>query len=543
MGGVTMKKKIFFGVIFILIAVGAMLPRQGFAFYLLGDKLRVKGSVYEMLIYGVNYNKKTSTYRDTHWGLVRTKATLELLFKAIDCPENSLNFFGFFKYYYEATPEIDGKYRATISPHLRRSFQKCNYYPDEWINELYADYYHGPWNIRAGKQIVFWSEVELVRTIDQINQLDIRHTTPGMDAWDEVKIGLWMLRGFYNSQLPGQLIFEGMWIPDFRPVRTPTEGTFWGDPPGPPTPTDPPYNGQNAGIETQWRRSKPTVNLRHSSFAARIRGNSEVRIFKTPYLLDWTLSYLYAPNSTPVARHKYLGAARSTNTDPDTLNGYGNRNANARLAGDPLPDLPNHRFWNYKYMHFIGGSVQTFVPKLKGVVRGELMYEINRPENTSDPKEPAASYAKQITGTATRNAINAGITYDVPIPVGLLRSPKMQWLGSSGSVDTSFGWFEQWRLGDVQNIRRTFGYKQKIQTGFTCTARTGLRNNAFTPVFRGLVNTRKWGYAVFALAYTPGAHFRYELGYMAFFAHNIWDSDTAHAKGKDNIYLRFGYEF
>jgi hypothetical protein len=30
---------------------------------------------------------------------------------------------------------------------------------------------------------------------------------------------------------------------------------------------------------------------------------------------------------------------------------------------------------------------------------------------------------------------------------------------------------------------------------------------------------------------------------MLFFAHKVWDADTAHAKGKDNIYLRFGYEF
>ncbi|MCX5905273.1 MAG: hypothetical protein NTV89_17785, partial [Proteobacteria bacterium] len=101
----------------------------------------------------------------------------------------------------------------------------------------------------------------------------------------------------------------------------------------------------------------------------------------------------------------------------------------------------------------------------------------------------------------------------------------------------------QWRLGDVMNVRRTFGYQQKVQTGFTITARTGLNNNAITPVFRGLWNTRKWGYTVVALAYSPGAHMRYETGYMYFFAHNVWDADTAHGKGHDNVYLKVGYEF
>ena len=55
-----------------------------------------------------------SNYRSTNLGLMRTKATLELLYKAVDNPCDTLNFFGFFKYYYEATPDIDDKYRKSI---------------------------------------------------------------------------------------------------------------------------------------------------------------------------------------------------------------------------------------------------------------------------------------------------------------------------------------------------------------------------------------------------------------------------------------------
>ena len=29
-----------------------------------------------------------------------------------------------------------------------------------------------------------------------------------IDPWDEMKLGLWMMRGFYNSSLPGQLVFD-----------------------------------------------------------------------------------------------------------------------------------------------------------------------------------------------------------------------------------------------------------------------------------------------------------------------------------------------
>jgi hypothetical protein len=213
------------------------------------------------------------------------------------------------------------------------------------------------------------------------------------------------------------------------------------------------------------------------------------------------------------------------------------------VLGGTQPTLPGHRFWDYRFMHFLGGSLQTFVPSLKGVVRGELLYEINRPEITADPGGTTPSYSKLITGNTTRNIVNAGLTYDVPIPVELLRARNMQWLGANGVIDTSFGYFGAWRLGDVMRVRRTFEYQQKVQTGFTMTARTGLKNNALTPVFKGLYNTRKWGYTVFALAYGPGAHWRYETGYMRFFARNVWDSREAHCKGKDNIYLKVGYEF
>jgi hypothetical protein len=325
MGGVTMKKKIFFGVIFILIAVGAVLPRQGFAFYLFGDKLRVKGSVYEFMIYGTDLDKDTSRYyQNTNFGLLRTKGTLELLYKVRECPDSLINIFGFFQYYHESTPDFDGNYRRSITPSARKRFQSPTWDQDDWINELYADIYQGPWNIRLGKQIVFWSEVELVRTIDQVNQLDLRYSTPGIDPWDEMKLGLWMMRGFYNSQLPGQLIFEWILIPgDFEPVRIPTEGTFMGSNPGPQGPVNmrPRPYGQNGCLEDMWRKSKPALSLKNSEYALRVRGNSEVKMFKTPYLLDWTLSWFHAMNNTPVTKNEFLGAPTTLNLDTNTING------------------------------------------------------------------------------------------------------------------------------------------------------------------------------------------------------------------------------
>ena len=144
-----------------------------------------------------------------------------------------------------------------------------------------SDTYSGPWNIRMGKQIVFWSEVEMVRTIDRINPLDLRYTTPGIDPWDEMKLGLWMLRVFYTSDLPGQLVFEGIWTPDFQRVRTPLEGTALGSNPSPPVVLgDASRKNPSLWPECRYRRPcsaemRRISRLHNTTFAFRVKGTSE----------------------------------------------------------------------------------------------------------------------------------------------------------------------------------------------------------------------------------------------------------------------------
>ena len=53
-----------------------------------------------------------------------------------------------------------------------------------------------------------WGETDIKRTVDIINPIDVRLGSPGVDAWEEIKLGLFMLRGTYQSQLPGNLLFE-----------------------------------------------------------------------------------------------------------------------------------------------------------------------------------------------------------------------------------------------------------------------------------------------------------------------------------------------
>lgn len=523
----------------------AVVPcRAPAALLLLDGDLRVKGSVYEFFMYRTDEKREERQYRDTRWGLMRTKGTLELLYKAVENEHAVLNLFGFFQWWHDSVPDIDDEYRRSIERRNRKRYQGPFYDQDDWINELYADLYCGKWNIRVGKQIVFWSEVEMVRTIDRINPLDLRYTTPGIDPWDEMKLGLWMLRGFYSSDLPGQLVFEWIWIPgDFEQVRTPMEGTSMGATPSPQGPAllRPRPFGQSAAVNRMFHRARPAFTLSNSQWALRVRGNSEISIFDEIYLLDWTVSWYHGMNQTPVARSKTLGRAAMTNFDSSTLNGYLNRNAVSRVFGRDLPHLTHDSLWRYKFFDAVGASCQTYVPALKGVLRGEVSYEIGLPINKANPPhvDPTPGGEKPITGSSERDQVNVGITLDRPV--------RWDWLserwGSSGVIDCTFGWFGQWRLGNVTRWRATYGYQDRSQSNFTLTLRGKLRHNELWPTVRFLYNTRNWGYGVFAMRYTPGRHMRYELGYLWFYARDPADSSEAWAENKDSIYFRVGYEF
>ncbi len=125
--------------------------------------------------------------------------------------------------------------------------------------------------------------------------------------------------------------------------------------------------------------------------------------------------------------------------DTSNINGYLNNLAVSRVFGAKnLPRLPNQTWWEYKFYNLLAASVQTYVPKLKGVLRGEFMYELRLPESTAEPGGTTPSYSKPITGTTKRDVVNFGVTYDVPIRWNWLQN--QQWLGANGVLDTSFGY-------------------------------------------------------------------------------------------------------
>ncbi len=60
------------------------------------------------------------------------------------------------------------------------------------------------------------------RVADVVNPLDLRLGVPGVDNWEEIKKGLWMIRTTYQSSLPGNLIFENIINPGYYQHAVPS---------------------------------------------------------------------------------------------------------------------------------------------------------------------------------------------------------------------------------------------------------------------------------------------------------------------------------
>jgi len=92
-------------------------------------------------------------------------------------------------------------------------------------------------------------------------------------------------------------------------------------------------------------------------------------------------------------------------------------------------------------------------------------------------------------------------------------------------------------------VRETFGWKDRTQTNFTLLIKSRFYHGEFRPVMNFQYNTRNWGYGAFVMAWQPGMHMRYSLGYMWIYASDPTNSSIASSENGDFIFFKIGYEF
>jgi hypothetical protein len=539
-----MKKRILFLTLF---SIFLLVPHEAGATYeLLDGKLRIKGRFEQYMVFLTHVNKDELYYRHRGGPAVNQSIfTMEGLYTLVDDGEWLINFQSYLRYYYDSAPDWDTRlHREFSSGRVQyHKYQTNRYDNDDWINEMYLDIYKGPWNIRLGKQVVVWSEVEMVQTIDKINAIDLRFATPGIQPFDELKLSLWMFRGFYNSDLPGNLIFEHIFIPgDYERSRTPFEGTWQARIPAPPGPGGTGIRrqpGQGDAVYWLMDQATPRWSISNYQYAFRLRGNSEFFLFDTPYIVDWTLTYWNG-----------LDTGHAVFTDTELVNEALTKNAVTRVTTGKSADLPYGRdVASWKRYEAVGAAFQAYVPPLGGVLRGEIAYEIGRKWNSVDPDDPATGRRVGDVGTfddrtIERDYLSYGITIDKPFCVPFYGERMQRW-GVRPCWDITFGFFQgYWMNGNVKRVWQwSQGYGYKSNTFFTLMIRGGFRHNEFIPVLRAKYNPRNFGYVSPGITYMPGKHVRMEAGLIYFYAKNPESHREAAVEDRDMVYMRFRYEY
>ena len=283
----------------------------------------------------------------------------------------------------------DDQLRKAIAPPLRDNYQQPRKFDDDILTECYADYINGPWNIRAGKQIVTWGELDVDRAADVINPIDLRWGVPGIEAWEEVKRPLWLIRTTYQSQLPGNLLFENIINPGhlLSSMTLPPPGTHWSADHW----ENNPFTKHGPGVvdwtSVRWIHEAEArrYNIKNFAIGFRVRGYT--------YNVDWTLLWWNSPSTGPVvnAKHaaafgaQYIGVAiPAMITGKDTI------------RWNDLPDVMSYspKVYDWKRNNVFAGTAQTtfsnFMPS--AVWRAEVAYTVGESVNVSEANSLSSAY-------------------------------------------------------------------------------------------------------------------------------------------------------
>ncbi|HOL65845.1 MAG TPA: hypothetical protein PKX93_00115 [bacterium] len=110
------------------------------------------------------------------------------------------------KKYYDFVYDVAGQYK-------NGSAKTATNAGNLWLREIFLDYQHQPFFLRAGRQQVVWGTADGVRLLDCINPADNRYAN--LDDAAEYRIPLWMLRFEFTPITDGNLQF--LLIPDHEP--------------------------------------------------------------------------------------------------------------------------------------------------------------------------------------------------------------------------------------------------------------------------------------------------------------------------------------
>lgn len=537
--------KVVFHALFIL-SLYAFQERAEAVIPLFDGRLMLKGSMDEVWILRTHIPRQEKSHHNSNVGLMMSSARFESLATLVQQGDLTINFQSILRYYYEAITDLDREMHDALFPHDRYQYQFPGYYHDDVVNEAYLDIIKGPWDIRIGKQIVTWGETALERTSDVVNPLDLRYGNPALFPFEDLKIGLWMLRTFYQTKLPGNLLIETIFSPgDHQMMRLPVEGTNWGT--GLTNFHDPVLRGFGnylfTMLQNSWKDQAPNRlrSIKNYQWGMRLTGLT--------FGANWTLQYFDMIDWLPVG-------------DPDKANQLAYAYINNFVDYKPTPHVPGPkgRIWKYHRTRYAGATVQYFEEKyLKGVIRGEFCFQIKQRYNTRniDGKRitiPAfvdeegtawpVQYSRSnslITGIVKKSSVAYGLAIDRPV-----LWPWLMKYNDNRKLDLTFQILQDWIIGHQHDMNVSGrGIGDQMRTVVTSSIQTSWRRQEIMTTFQNNYNFTGKGYQIFDFFYGPGDHWRFSVGcifYWTRLTHQAYYNERGNYD-KDCVYFKLKYEW
>jgi hypothetical protein len=435
------------------------------------------------------YLENFTSYRPTtqhrgHLSNSRNTFYLEMGYKLLQNPNLSLELYAVGRHFYESAFDLDHDYgnASNRRDHNRVRTEKGS----DRLREVYADISSGPFQLRIGKQVATWGEADGFRMADIINPLDLTwHWT--FEAWEDITIPIWMIRGWYKTPLPYDLSVEFVVIPfDFEPTKfAPAETAWW------------PHMMTRQFLLNmkQSRRSNSNDNF---EFGVRLR--AEIKGW------DVTLYDFYTRNDDPIF----------TDNAEKLIKGV-------LLGGEDL--------FKYKRYNVVGGTFNGYIDSIKSVIRGECGYNMNQDFNVTATGGPPFDIRE-------KDVFAYMIGFDRPTMI-----PYLSRWNYYRTYFISVQMFQKFIIHHTHGLIRPPDMgKDDTHTTFTLIVETGFFHDALVPNFLLAYDTSGWGFFLPSIKYKYGHHWRFILG-----ADILWGNSRNEGMGifKDNdaITFKVRYEF
>ncbi len=486
---------------------------------LYGGKLSLNGYVKETAFIRTSLQNREDPYHDSPMDYLRTNALLEALYTLREDTDLTLKFYAGVKWWWDKAPMLDDALRRSIPHRARKDHIMPSNFDRDILTEAYVHLVKGPFELRVGKQIVIWGQLDSARVADVINPLDLRTAMFGIDNWEDMKQGLWMIRGLYQTKLPGNLLFEFIFNPgDFKKILLPEDGTHYGED----VSSSNQFEGAKFGLGhwniEKMNRDAKGWNIKNYELGFKVRGYC--------YNVDWTLLYYNSLDDG--------GVANPRRVNPFVFNSY----ILPAIIGQPIKDWPPYKVFHFKRYQVVGGVLQTYLDCLwQTVWKLEWAYQFGVPLNKGTDGSSSATY-----GWTRRNMAGFAVNVNkyVTIP-GFTQS----FLATGRQLSTSLTYYYDKVMNHNHDlVAMNHAYNHSVNDGLSLFVMQDLFHATF--IFTCNANyyfhTGKWMVTPALGYYFPGDHWRFDVGYMAFGGGKPKNISRNVAK-KDSIMLRLRYEF